>query len=66
MCVVGVCVCVRCVCVCLTSVQVCPGRQEGHVESDVSHCGVGLEDGDHSDLHEDQKHRVLPGRERKW
>lgn len=44
----------------LTSVQVTPHRQEGHVESDVSHSGVGLKDGDHSQLHEDEKHWMLP------
>lgn len=41
------------------SVQVTPHRQEGHVESDVSHSGVGLKDGDHSQLHEDEKHWML-------
>lgn len=32
----------------LTSVQVTPDRKEGQVESDVSHSGVRLKDGDHS------------------
>lgn len=41
------------------SVQVTPHRQEGHVERNVSHRGVGLKDGDHSKLHEDQEHRML-------
>lgn len=44
----------------LTSVQVTPDGKEGHVESDVSHSGVRFKDGDHSQLHEDQKHRMLP------
>jgi hypothetical protein len=40
---------------------VVPGRQKSHIEGDVAHGGVGLEDGDDGDLHEDQKDWVLPG-----
>lgn len=36
-----------------------PDRKEGQVESNVSHRGVRLKDGDHSQLHEDQKHWML-------
>lgn len=47
----------------LTSVEVVPGRQKSHIEGDVAHGGVELEDGDDGDLHEDQKDWVLPGTE---
>lgn len=40
--------------------QVTPDGKEGHVESDVAHGGVRLKDGDHSQLHEDQEHGMLP------
>lgn len=41
-----------------------PDREEGQVQSDVAHSGVGFKDGDYSQLHEDQKHRVLSGKHR--
>lgn len=36
-----------------------PGRQEGHIECNVSYCGVGFKNRDDGNLHEDEKHWVF-------
>lgn len=44
----------------LTSVQVTPDRYESQVKSHVSHRGVRFKDGNHSQLHEHEKHWMIP------
>lgn len=45
----------------LTSVEMVPHREEGHVEGNIPHCWVRLEDGDDGNLDEHEEDRVLPG-----
>lgn len=44
----------------LTSVQVIPDRYESQVKRHVSHRGVRFKDGNHSQLHEHEEHRMIP------
>lgn len=49
----------------LTSIQVVPEWKEGHVQGDVSHSWIGLEDGNDSKLNKHEENRVLPTKETK-
>lgn len=41
------------------SVKVVPDGKEGHVQCNISHSGIGLEDGNDCDLDKHEEHRVL-------
>lgn len=44
----------------LTLIQVAPEWKKGHVESNVSHSWVGLEDGNDGKLNKHKEHGMLP------
>lgn len=48
----------------LTSVKVAPDWKEGHVQCNVSHGGIRLEDRNDCELDKHEEHRVLPRREK--